>query len=169
MARLKLWPSEAHLRAGDADRDRVADELTRHCAEGRLNADELSQRIDIALRARTLGELKDLTRELPRLPMAPARPRPRRWRRAGSVAAGLVLLVLAALGVGFVELLSQEPVAAMLVLFVLLACALLVVAALGSLLATLAPLVALGLAARWAGRRVTAALDARSPQTPLGP
>ena len=165
MGRLELWPSKAHLRAGDADRERVTEELTRHCAEGRLASEELSQRLDVALRARTLGELAHLTRDLPRL--APAAPRPRCRRVAAPIVAGVILLVLTALGAGFVELLSRDPVTAVLALVVLLAGVLLAVAALGSLLVTLAPLIALVLGARWLSRRCAGALDARLPQSRL--
>lgn len=53
------------IRASDADRERVARFLNRHFAEGRLTADELSERLDSALAGRTLPELERLTRDLP--------------------------------------------------------------------------------------------------------
>ena len=164
MGRLASWLSEAHLRAGDADRERVADELTRHCAEGRLTSDELSERLDVALRARTLGELAALTRDLPRLP--PAAPR-RRGRRAAVIGGGLALVVLTALGVGFLELVSHDPLAAMLAIVLAVVCAVALVALIGSVVVALAPIVALGLAARCIGRRLAGALDA-PPRTHLG-
>jgi hypothetical protein len=45
------------LRASDADRDAVADQLRGAHAEGRLTVEELYERLDVALAARTLAEL----------------------------------------------------------------------------------------------------------------
>ncbi|MBA4867178.1 DUF1707 and DUF2154 domain-containing protein [Streptomyces sp. PSKA54] len=53
------------LRASDADRDRIADILREALAEGRLTADEHAERIDGVYRAKTLGELEPLVRDLP--------------------------------------------------------------------------------------------------------
>ncbi|MGW1889726.1 DUF1707 SHOCT-like domain-containing protein [Streptomyces sp. NPDC002004] len=57
--------ADAELRASDADRDRVADILREALAEGRLTADEHSERIDRVYRAKTVGELEPLVRDLP--------------------------------------------------------------------------------------------------------
>lgn len=59
------------MRASDADRDRIADILRDALAEGRLDAEEHSERIDAVYRAKTLGELEPIVRDLP----AGARPR----------------------------------------------------------------------------------------------
>ena len=59
-------PDRADMRAADADRDRVAELLREHCASGRLTAEELEERLDVAYRARRLGELEALTADLPR-------------------------------------------------------------------------------------------------------
>jgi Flp pilus assembly protein TadB len=53
------------LRASDADRDAVIDRLREAAGEGRLEPDELEQRVDGALRARTYGELARLLADLP--------------------------------------------------------------------------------------------------------
>lgn len=53
------------LRAADADRDRVATLLRDHLGEGRLTLEEFSERVDAADASRTLGELDELTRDLP--------------------------------------------------------------------------------------------------------
>ena len=53
------------LRASDADRDAVIDRLREAAGEGRLEPDELEQRIDGALRARTYGDLAGLVADLP--------------------------------------------------------------------------------------------------------
>ena len=53
------------MRASDADRDKVAEVLREAYAEGRLDADEHTERIDAAYRAKTLGELAPLLADLP--------------------------------------------------------------------------------------------------------
>ncbi|HTT27097.1 MAG TPA: DUF1707 domain-containing protein [Solirubrobacteraceae bacterium] len=56
------------LRVSDEQRDRAAQEIREHYAAGRLTDDELSDRIQAAYSARTAGELKALTADLPKLP-----------------------------------------------------------------------------------------------------
>ncbi|MGW2557700.1 DUF1707 SHOCT-like domain-containing protein [Streptomyces sp. NPDC001514] len=53
------------IRASDADRDRIADILRDALAEGRLDAEEHSDRIDAVYRAKTVGELEPIVRDLP--------------------------------------------------------------------------------------------------------
>jgi hypothetical protein len=53
------------LRASDADRDRVADLLGTALAEGRLSAEEHSERLDSLYAAKTYDELELLTEDLP--------------------------------------------------------------------------------------------------------
>lgn len=53
------------MRASDADRERVVARLQHQVAEGRLTLDEFSERAAAAYRTRTVGELADLTRDLP--------------------------------------------------------------------------------------------------------
>jgi Flp pilus assembly protein TadB len=64
----------ATLRASDADRDAVAERLRRAAIEGRLDPDELDERLDTALRAKTYGELDRLVADLPGMPATPRRP-----------------------------------------------------------------------------------------------
>ncbi|MEU6081485.1 DUF1707 domain-containing protein [Streptomyces sp. NPDC047108] len=65
--------AEGEIRASDADRDRIADILREAVAEGRLTAEEHSDRIDGVYRAKTLGELEPFVRDLPTgAPQAPA-------------------------------------------------------------------------------------------------
>jgi Domain of unknown function (DUF1707)/2TM domain len=82
----------ASLRAADADRERVAEALRQHHVDGRLDAEELSQRLDQAYAAKTFGDLDAVTADLPAIraparagaPLAPRQPDPRRARaRAG--------------------------------------------------------------------------------------
>jgi hypothetical protein len=58
----------ATLRASDADRDAVADRLHKAAVEGRLEPDELEDRLHAALRARTYGDLRRLVADLPASP-----------------------------------------------------------------------------------------------------
>jgi Domain of unknown function (DUF1707) len=58
---------ELTLRAGDRDRERSAQELRRHHLDGRLDADELEERLGRAYGARTLGDLAALLGDLPAL------------------------------------------------------------------------------------------------------
>ncbi|MGW6984970.1 DUF1707 SHOCT-like domain-containing protein [Streptomyces sp. NPDC054932] len=55
----------AELRASDADRDRIAQILGDALAEGRLTAEEHSDRLDTLYAVKTVGELEVLVRDLP--------------------------------------------------------------------------------------------------------
>lgn len=61
-----MSPRERHLRASDADREETVRLLERGLREGRLTVDEFDERVRAAYTARTLGELDDLTHDLPR-------------------------------------------------------------------------------------------------------
>jgi hypothetical protein len=58
-------PRVSELRASDADRDRIADILREALAEGRLTAEEHSERVEGVLSAKTVGELDVFVRDLP--------------------------------------------------------------------------------------------------------
>ncbi|GGR78533.1 hypothetical protein GCM10010252_16520 [Streptomyces aureoverticillatus] len=73
--------SHAELRASDADRERVAEELREALAEGRLDMGEFDERLDAAYRARTYGDLAPLTRDLPSA--VPPGPKVSMVKRAG--------------------------------------------------------------------------------------
>jgi hypothetical protein len=60
------------LRVSHADRDRVVEILREAAGEGRLEPEELEQRVEAALTARTFADLEPLTADLPA-----AGPRPR--------------------------------------------------------------------------------------------
>lgn len=70
----------ASLRASDADREWVVQQLRHHLTEGRLELDEFMDRMDTAFRSRTLGELEATLTDLPHNPVwardVPPRPRP---------------------------------------------------------------------------------------------
>jgi hypothetical protein len=53
------------VRASDAERELIVERLARAMSQGRLTADEFSERAAAAHAAVTRGELADLTRDLP--------------------------------------------------------------------------------------------------------
>jgi hypothetical protein len=57
---------DSHLRAADADREQIADELRTSHAEGRLDLNEFQQRLDRCYEAKTFGDLGALVSDLPR-------------------------------------------------------------------------------------------------------
>ncbi|MGW2780525.1 DUF1707 SHOCT-like domain-containing protein [Streptomyces populi] len=59
------------LRASDADRERVAEQLRDALAEGRLDMEEFEERLEATYAARTYGELAPITRDLPGAATAP--------------------------------------------------------------------------------------------------
>jgi hypothetical protein len=61
----------SEIRASDAERERVVAFLREHALAGRLDAEELEDRIGLAYRAVYVGDLERLMRDLPRAP-APA-------------------------------------------------------------------------------------------------
>ena len=65
-----------HLRASDADRERVIDTLKAAFVQGRLTIDELAMRTGMALASRTYGELTAITADIPAARSEP-RPRPK--------------------------------------------------------------------------------------------
>ncbi len=102
---------DEHIRASDADRDRVTARLQEHFAAGRLTRDELDERVATALHATTFGELRPVLADLPEpvltpraAPAAPAalagragRPWPARRHRPPVAPLILLLLVTAVL------------------------------------------------------------------------
>jgi hypothetical protein len=99
-------PGSVPQRIGDSERDKAAEYLREHMAQGRLDADEFDERLGVALTAKTQAQLDPLFRDLPsprpsddRAPLSPyqspfapkviaARPVPQQPVRA---AAGLAL------------------------------------------------------------------------------
>ena len=76
-----------YLRASDADRDATAERLRRAAVEGRLEPDELEERLHAALRARTYGDLERLVADLPEQTRPWERRRIRTPANLGGVAA----------------------------------------------------------------------------------
>jgi hypothetical protein len=89
-------PTDAHLRASDTERNEVADRLSRHFAEGRLDQAEFKVRLDKAMAATTRGDLGGLFDDLPRLATEPP-PAPSRRRR---LIPFIVIVILVAVAAG---------------------------------------------------------------------
>jgi hypothetical protein len=53
------------MRASDSDRERVAEALREAAAEGRLDLEELNERLDLVFAAKTYAELEPITADLP--------------------------------------------------------------------------------------------------------
>jgi hypothetical protein len=56
---------DPNLRASDADREATADRLRQHHTDGRIDQEEFQERLDRCFAAKTVGELAELTRDLP--------------------------------------------------------------------------------------------------------
>jgi Domain of unknown function (DUF1707) len=67
-------PDSPGLRASDAEREHVAEALRRHHLDGRIDTEELAERLDRCYAARTTAELQPLLADLPA--------DEREWRRA---------------------------------------------------------------------------------------
>jgi hypothetical protein len=74
-------PDPQHLRASDADRERVAETLREAAGDGRLTMDELDERLDAVYAAKTYAELVPVTQDLPDHSGASAVPEPSRAGR----------------------------------------------------------------------------------------
>jgi hypothetical protein len=87
------------VRASDADRESVAERLRKAAGEGRLRTDELEERLEVALSARTYGELDSIVRDLPggRL-VVPSRS-PARALGGAALSATLALMVMVAVAI----------------------------------------------------------------------
>ncbi|GAA2315884.1 DUF1707 domain-containing protein [Nonomuraea roseoviolacea subsp. roseoviolacea] len=76
------------LRIGDAERERTMEALREHFAQGRLDHQELDERLDRALAAKTARDLADVTADLPGSPAvhpgppAPGTPGMDDWKAA---------------------------------------------------------------------------------------
>lgn len=90
-----MEPTGIDLRASDAERERTVATLRSHAGDGRLTVEELAERTEAALGARTRAELTALTADLPRArPSAdPGRSRRARGEHLRTYAAVMLLLV----------------------------------------------------------------------------
>ena len=109
-------PAAGPIRIGDAERDQAASALGDHFAAGRLNREELDERIDQAMRAKFTTDLRPLFADLPGA--EPAAPRPLPQFRAGPPAYALLFFLAPLLLIGVV--ITVVAVGAPWVLWVLL-------------------------------------------------
>jgi hypothetical protein len=58
------WPG-SQMRVGDAERSAIADRLAKHFSDGRLDEAEFNDRLDRAMRAKTMADLTGLLSDLP--------------------------------------------------------------------------------------------------------
>lgn len=64
---------DPNIRAADADRERIAERLRKSHAEGRLDMTEFQERLERCYEAKTLGDLRELVKDLPRQEQQPER------------------------------------------------------------------------------------------------
>ncbi len=83
---------DADILASDAERTEVADRLSRHFADGRLDQGEFKARLDRAMGATTRGDLDGLFDDLP--PVRDGDPPPRRRHRLLRAVAFVALVAL---------------------------------------------------------------------------
>jgi hypothetical protein len=91
------------MRISDADRADVADRLSRHYSDGRLDQAEFNERLDRAMKAKTQSDLTGLFTDLPPLDepgkavkAVPPQDRRPRNRRPLQRTLGIVLIILVA-------------------------------------------------------------------------
>jgi hypothetical protein len=94
------------VRVSDADREAVVESLRKHAGDGRLSLDELTGRIDEAYKAKTVGDLEVVQRDLPRagyqrptvtvVPTGPTVIRRRRRKRSPAWLAAYLAVINAA-------------------------------------------------------------------------
>ena len=83
----------SQLRASDADREQIAEQLRDAAAEGRLLAEELEHRLEAAFTARTYADLGAVVADLPREPRAARSGRRPQLRLRPLTVVGLMFLL----------------------------------------------------------------------------
>src|SRR4051794_41807455 len=110
----------AGLRASDADRERTVAALRRHHLDGRLDTDELQDRVERCYAGRTEDDLRALLADLPAEHRATARPPSRGWPYGLPTIAIVAVVVLAgAAAVGAARPGPPRPLPFLLVLVTL--------------------------------------------------
>jgi len=103
-ARGPAGPANPQMRISDADRAEVADRLSKHYSDGRLDQAEFNERLDRAMNAKTQADLNGLFADLPPTDepdkaVKAARPPDRRPanRRPVQRVVGLILIAVVAI------------------------------------------------------------------------
>jgi Domain of unknown function (DUF1707) len=103
-ARGSAAPANPQMRISDADRAEVADRLSKHYSDGRLDQAEFNERLDRAMNAKTQADLNGLFADLPPTDepdkaVKAARPPDRRPanRRPVQRVVGLILIAVVAI------------------------------------------------------------------------
>jgi hypothetical protein len=86
-------PERREMRVSDADRDNVASILRDAAGEGRLDLDELDERLSAVYAAKTYGDLEPITRDLPS-PSVSSAPTPRGDRFGGTPTSTMGIAIL---------------------------------------------------------------------------
>jgi hypothetical protein len=103
-ARGSAGPANPQMRISDADRAEVADRLSKHYSDGRLDQAEFNERLDRAMNAKTQADLNGLFADLPATDepgkavkaVRPSDRRPRNRRPVQRVV-GLILITVVAI------------------------------------------------------------------------
>jgi ABC-type Na+ efflux pump permease subunit len=85
------------LRVSDAERTEVADRLSKHYSDGRLNEAEFNERLDQAMSARTRSDLSGIFADLPELPATGSSQPPAGRERAHPLRRVLFLVLVIAI------------------------------------------------------------------------
>ena len=95
----RATPTDPNMRVSNADRTEVADRLSKHYGDGRLDEDEFNERLDRAMKAKTQADLHGLFADLPDTPPEMSRPEEPRavvpQRRRRPLLGRVVFIVLA--------------------------------------------------------------------------
>jgi len=115
--------TDLQLRIGDTERTLVTEALQQHFAEGRLDSDELEERLDATLAAKTQADLREITKDLPgprawegQAPQSRHRPHPHHHHGPRFLKAPLILLAV----FGVIALATGTPLVFFIALRVLM-------------------------------------------------
>lgn len=116
----------ASMRISDAERADVADLLSKHYGDGRLDQAEFNQRLDQAMRAKTYADLGGLFADLPRTEeeamQGPKTPPRRRYEHShiGTLLLAVVIVIAAATVAGHMLTFAFTPLVWLVILGVIL-------------------------------------------------
>jgi hypothetical protein len=106
---LVVRPAGGPIRIGDAERDQAVSVLGDHFAAGRLNREELDERIDQAMQAKFSADLRPLFADLPGAEPATGRPAPQFRAGPPAYAPLFFLAPLLLIGVVITAVVASAP------------------------------------------------------------